>query len=123
MLDPGVTLPNVLPTLILSTPFLMFELVACSVFEFGQTPKATSEVFNGGHTLERFMVVVALSEDVWEEFAWLEGKIYKFCSALDALSGLTSYKIMIAIMSSVAISARALSLQFLYIAREWVGGH
>ena len=56
------------------------------------------------------LVESALSEDALEEFGWLACAIREFCSALDTLSDMTSYKNMFVTTSSIAASARVLSL-------------
>ena len=98
-----------MPTFIFSTHLLISELVATSLFEFGQSPVTITEVFRGGHTLEWFMGVSlassVLSKDIFEEFAWLVCAICEFCSMLDTLSDITSSKNRSAIISSGAISA------------------
>ena len=102
MLNFGVISPKVIPTFMFSTHSLMSELIACSLFQFGQSPKAITEASRGGQTLSRFMGVSfarsALSTEAREYFGWLEYAICKFCSALDTLSDMMS-KNMLAIIS------------------------
>ena len=50
MLDSGVALPNSVPTLLLSTHSMMFVLISCSLFEFGQSLPAITEASRGGQT-------------------------------------------------------------------------
>ena len=85
----GVISLRVMTTFMFATNSVVFALVARSLFEFGQSPKAITEVFRGGHTLSRFPRVAlarpALSEVALEVFGWLACAIRKFCSALDVI--------------------------------------
>ena len=97
-----------------STHLLMFELVATSLFEFGQSPVAITEAFRGGHTLSLFMgvwlAITRLSGDACEELDWFACAMRQFCSALDTLSDISSSKNMLAIVSGCATSTCVLSL-------------
>ena len=94
----GVASPHFIPTFMFSTHLLMSELDAISLFEFGQSPEAITEVFRGGHALSVFLgvwlAISALSGDAGEEFAWFACVMRKFCSALDMLSDISSSKNM-----------------------------
>ena len=69
ILNPGVTLPNVIPALMMVHPthYLMIELVAWILFEFGQSPKAITEASRGGQTLPKFVAELALSKETRDE--------------------------------------------------------
>ena len=112
MLTCYVISPKVILTFMFSTHSLMFELVACSLFEFGHSPKAITEASRGSQTLSRFLGVTfarsALSTEAREDFGWLECAICKFCSALDTLSDMMS-KNMLAMMSSEETSSACIS--------------
>ena len=92
----------------------MFELVATSLFEFGQSPVAITEAFRGGHTLSLFigvwLAISALSGDACEELDWFACAMRKFRSALDTLSDISSSKNLLVIVSGGATSTCVLSL-------------
>ena len=112
-LNSGVILPEVAPELMLFSHWLIFELVTCSLFEFGQSPKATTEESRGGQVLPGFKEMpstcLAPSDEARDEFVLLTSTISEFCSAFDTLSFKIS-KNMFAIMSSETFSTRARSL-------------